>query len=242
MYAIRKDRLYLLWAALFLSALTRPVAMLLIPVFLIMEVITNERKSLLHALWHFAYKYAFPLVAGTAFFIWYQHHETGVWFAFFKQEKNWGHEIHGVHFPFGSTYGPKLLWLNAIALFVGLWSLVWLFICGFRWLLRNTVQQDRLWIVSLLYLGGMALEIILFNPHWGIERTNIYDLLRYAFVTPFFWVFLHKVTQQRVGYNWKEILLVVLASNVLASCRLLSAYNDVRLLQFLYGAYRVVYA
>ena len=113
-----RNNRYLIWTGLFLLSLTRPVTMVLAPAFLITELITNDRRNWLRSIGSFFVNYGVPLIAGQFFFIWYQYYQTGVWFAFFKVEKYWGHEFSIPTLPFNSMNGPKLLWLNALAIFL----------------------------------------------------------------------------------------------------------------------------
>lgn len=213
LYAMARKQKYLLWAGLFLVSLTRPVTMTFIPAFIITEVITNDRKHFFRSIGNFLVMYSWPLLIGLAFFIWYQHYETGVWFAFFKQEENWGHVFAWPTLPFHNMYGPRLLWIDALAMFVGFICMLLLFKKGFLWLFKNKVQEEKTLVFSFLYLTAMLFITMLFNPVWGNWHTNVYDIHRYAFVTPFFWVFLHRFTQN-ITYKWPDFVLVILLSNV----------------------------
>lgn len=213
LWAIYKDKRYMAWVSLFLVSLVRPVSMIMLPAFLIAEVITNNRQHFLRSIAVFLYKYGIPLVLGQVFFIWYQYHETGVWFAFFKQEKNWGHVFAWPTLPFNSMYGMKLLWLNAAAMFVGFISMLMLFAYGFKWLFKNMVARDKLLTISYLYLTAILFVTILFNPVWGTYTTNVYDIHRYVFATPFFWVFIHHYAVEKV-YTAKDYAVVFALSNL----------------------------
>lgn len=214
LWGMANKKRYIIWLSLFLVSLTRPTAMVLLPAFLIMEIITNERKNIFKAIGSFFINYGWPLLSGLALFIWYQYHVTGKWFIFFEQEKNWGHEFSWPALPFNSMYGPKLLWLNALAMFVGLISIISLMIYGVKWLFRNKFSENKSLTVSYLYLAAMTLETILFNPKWGSNTTNVYDLHRYTFATPFFWVFLQHYTK-RDAYKPLDFVYVLLLSNAL---------------------------
>jgi hypothetical protein len=185
--------------------------MVLAPAFLITEVIINDRNAWIRSLAKAFVNYILPLLLGTIFFICFQYYKTGVWFAFFEQEKHWGHEFAWPTLPFQSMYGHKLLWLNAIAMFAGFVSLLWLIRIGWRWLISNKYQNDRLSVLSFLYLTAIMFVTILFNPIWGAGTTNVYDIHRYAFVSPFFWVFLYRFIKER-AYKLSDYLLVVILS------------------------------
>lgn len=213
LFALVRRNKYLIWASLFLISLVRPVSTVLLPAFLITELVTNDRRNTIKSLGNFLLLYGLPLVGGLAFFVWYQYYETGVWFAYFKQqEKHWGHEFAMPSLPFNSMFGPKLLWLNAAALFIGFIGMCQMLYKGILWLFKNVVQEDKMLILSYLYLAALLLITILFNPIWGTFTTNVFDAHRYMFVTPFFWVFLHRYTQERT-YRAKDFIIIILLSN-----------------------------
>ncbi|MCB9045962.1 MAG: hypothetical protein H6550_07465 [Chitinophagales bacterium] len=207
-----KQKRWLIWLGLFCVSLTRPTTMILAPALLITELITGSNKNWLPALKTFFVDYALPLFGGLAFFIWYEYYATGVWFAFFKQEENWGHKFAWTIFPLNSMYGLRLLWLNAVALFLGLVSLLTLVRLGLLWLFKNK-NEDKLFVVSCLYFTGISLVTILFNPIWGTSTTNVYDIHRYALVSPFFWVLLHRYSVTAV-YKWYHYVAVLVLSNL----------------------------
>jgi hypothetical protein len=209
---MHRNKRWLIWTGLFFLSLTRPVTMVLVPAFLITELITNQRKDWLKAMGNFFTTYALPLIAGQVFFIWYQYYETGVWFAFFKVEKYWGHEFSLPALPFNSMYGPILLWLNALAMFLSFVALLLLVKKGWQWLVQNKASTDKPLVVSYLYMTAMLLITVFFMPKWATGSTNVYDILRYVFCTPFFFVFLHRFTTQ-VKYKGMDYLIIILLSN-----------------------------
>ncbi|MCD6064653.1 MAG: hypothetical protein K0R82_2564, partial [Flavipsychrobacter sp.] len=157
--------------------------------------------------------YALPLVTGTAIFIWYQYHELGVWFAFFKQERHWGHEFAWPTFPLSTIHGPVMLWLNALALFVGFVSLVALIVRGLQWLRSLVPDTNRVRLFSFLYLTAVLFITLLFSSTWGHGKTNVYDANRYALATPFFWVFLHHYLKEK-EYTYRDFIVVFIVSNL----------------------------
>jgi hypothetical protein len=210
--AMKENRKYLLWVSLFLLSLSRPISMILLPAYLITEVITNRRQDFLKGLGSFFVKYGLPMILAQALFIYYQYYETGEWFAFFRQEENWGHVFAWPTFPLNNMYGPRLLWIDALAIFIGCISLLFLIQRGWNWLWKNRPAPDKILTVSFLYLTGIMFVTLLFNPIWGTWTTNIYDIHRYAFCTPFFLVFLHHFAFNR-KYKVGDYFIVVLLSN-----------------------------
>ncbi|MBZ0098626.1 MAG: hypothetical protein K8F30_06055 [Taibaiella sp.] len=218
MWGIVKKKNYVIWVSLFLLSMTRPVAVILVPAFLIAELITNDRSEWWPAVRRFIFLYCLPLVAGLALFLWYQYSVTGVWMAYFKaQRAHWGHEFTMPVLPFGSAFGLRLLWLNAAALFLSFFTLLLLIGYGVKWLVKHKVQTDKLFILSCLYFTGIGLLTIISNSNWGSKGTNIFDLARYAFVTPFFWVLLHRFTIN-ASYRFWDYLKIFLLLNVSWLC------------------------
>lgn len=212
MWGIVRHKHYVVWVSIFLLSLTRPVAAILVPAFFITELITNPPKDWLLSIRNALLVYILPLLIGLALFIWYQYRATGVWFAYFKQqEMHWGHSFALPTLPFNSMFGLRMLWLNAAALCLGFIALLLLIRLGWQWILKSAVSKDKLFILSCLYFVGISLVTILFNPTWVVNSTNIYDLHRYAFVTPFFWVLLHRftITNTYKPIDYLKVLLLV---------------------------------
>jgi hypothetical protein len=74
------------------------------------------------------------------------------------------------------------------------------------------MAADKKLVLSFLYLTGILFVTILFNPKWATSTTNVYDIHRYVFCSPFFFVFLHHFSISK-KYSGKHYLLVVLLSN-----------------------------
>lgn len=213
---IVKNNRWLIWVSLFLLALTRPTTTILLPAFLITELLVNGYKQWLQSIKVYIINYALPLCLGLVAFIYYQYHVTGVWFAYFIQQKEgWGHKFAIPTFPLSTTGSNKLFWLNGIAFFLGLVSLVVLVRLFLKWLKGSAFQHDRLFILSSLYFVGICLVTLFFNPIWGSFTTNVHDIHRYAFVSPFLWVLLYRYTVAPVQYKTKHVLLVFFVSNLL---------------------------
>jgi hypothetical protein len=209
-----KNKRYIMWLGLFMAAMTRPPNTVLIIAFLITEIICNDRKAILRSVKDYFVNYGFPLMAGLALFIYYQYSQTGVWFAFFKQEENWGHVFAWPTFPLNSMYGWRNLWLDAVAMFLGFVSLIFLIRYGLLWLVKNKFQSDKVLTVSFLFFTAMLFETMLFNPTWGVTpATNVYDVHRYVFISPFFWVFVHRFTKNG-AYKPLDYLLIFVLANV----------------------------
>lgn len=218
LWGMARNKHYLVWISLFLLSMTRPVAAILVPAFLIMEALTTERRYWWQALLRAFLLYCLPLLAGTLLFIWYQYDATGVWMAYFKaQSERWGRAFTVPVLPFGSAFGPRALWLNAAGLFLSFVTVLLLSGYAFKWLVRNLSQKDRIYVLSCLYFAGIGLLSVTTNTTWGSKGTNIIDMARYSFVTPFFWVLLHRFTIN-ASYRWQDYVKVFLLLNVFWLC------------------------
>lgn len=214
-YGMVHKKKWLIWFSLFLVSLTRATTVFLIPSFLVMELVTNQRAHWLKAIKTYFLTYAWPLIAGLYLFIWYQYKVTGIWFEYFQQQANgWGHKFSMPAFPFNSVAGDKTIWVSALAMFVALIALFFILRIFIKWLAKNIISEDKLLVLSLCYLPIILMLTVFFNPIWGSNTTNLMGMHRYTFATPFFFVFFHYLTQNRPAYKVKDYLVVLLLSNV----------------------------
>ena len=169
-YGIYHKKLWLIWLSLFLLSLTRATGVFLAPSFLAMTLLASDRKNWLIGLFTYLYTYLLPIAAGTAVFIFYEYANTHVWFSFFTvQKKYWGHMFSMPVLPFSNYSGPPLLWISSVALFIGVFCLVFMFIRFFKWLLKNDVQ-DNLLALSCSYLVMALFAVVFYNPTWGSNK------------------------------------------------------------------------
>ncbi len=231
LYGIKNNKKPALWVSLFLLSLTRPTGVILAPAFLAMCLFSNDNKK-----WHIGAlswlaNYLLPMAFGTSLFIWYEYIKSGIWFVFFDIEKKfWGHSLNMPVLPFGNYAGPPLMWISALALFVGIFSFFYLLIRFIKWIAKNNTCEPLL-IVSCGYLLMSILSVVLFNPTWGTNTTNLAGIYRYTFMNPFFYVFLYYFTNT-VSYRWNDYLLIfVLSTGVWLLC---GSYTHIQ--TFLYFA------
>jgi len=215
LYGIIKEKKLVIWVSLFLLSLTRATVIFLLPALLIMELITNDRKHLLKSIYSYIVYYFLPLVIGTAVFIWYQYWKTGVWFAYFKQQSiYWERKFNIPTLPFHSMEGDRTIWLSALAMFVCFIAIIMLFRIAKNWLLKNKIYTDKLLVLSLAYLMMTLLVVICFNPIWGTYTTNVMGMFRYSLMTPFFFVFLHYITND-IQYKVRDYMVVAVVANII---------------------------
>lgn len=214
LYGVVKNKKAIIWIALFFANLTRASAVFLIPGFLIMALLTNDRSQWYKSVVRCTIDYILPSLAGLAVFILYQYWTTGVWFAYFKQQTiYWERKFTMPAFPLSSMDGNRLIWLDALAIFVCFVSFLLLVKYSYKWLIKNRIQSDKLLMLSYGYLVMAAISIIFFNPKWGTLTTNVTGAQRYALMNPFFYVFLYHYTN-RVTYNWKGYATIFIIANI----------------------------
>lgn len=210
---VRNNR-WVIWIGLFLLSLTRPTTIVFLPSLFVMQLVSESKSNWLKASTNFLVLYAMPLLVGLILFIVYQYQATGVWFAYFKlQSTAWGHKFAWPVLPFGSMFGLRHLWLNAIALFICFLGLCWVINTCVKWLFEDVRQPDKIYTLSSMYLFGILFTDIFFNPLWGINATNIFDAHRHVFASPCFWVVLYKIVMIR-NYKLKHYIAMFFLMNV----------------------------
>jgi len=211
---ITKNNRRIIWTSLFLLSLTRATYTFLGPAFVVMCLVSANRKYWYKSLYYCFITYLLPMILGTALFIWYQYLQTGIWFVFFEvAKKSWGHAFNIPVLPFSSLASTLTLWIGALAMFAGLLSFFYLAWKFCIWLFRNN-NPDPLLMASCTYLFMASLVVVFFNPTWGANTTNVSGIFRYVFVNPFFYIFLFHFTS-RLKYGWKNYVFVIILANIL---------------------------
>lgn len=212
------SRRWLIWCSLFLLSLTRATTIFLIPAFLLMELVTNDRKNCIISLKNYATSFAFPILSGLSLFVLYQYQKVGIWFVYFKQQSRWlGHEWAIPKLPFQNYLTNfKTLWLSGLALLVCVLAFVFVIHLLFRWLVDNKISGNKLLVLSLTYLSVVMFSVLFCSPTWGEKgTTNLFGLNRYTLCTPFIFVFLYYYANSKEGYGALKIAAVILLSNFL---------------------------
>ena len=216
-YGIYTKNKWLIWGGLLLVSTTRATAIFMIPSLLVMELLTNDRRDFLKSMVRYLWLYAAPVIAGTMWFMVVQYYSTGIWFQYYKgQAENLGHKLAMPILPFADFYGTeRVLWLCAFALLVCMIALVIIVNKVWKWLAKNQVQADKVWIFTLGYLPLVMFTMVFCNPTWGSSTTNLLGIHRYTFCSPFIFVMLHHLVSNARKYGWKEFTFVILLSNAL---------------------------
>lgn len=244
-YGIVTNNKLLIWITLFLLALTRATSLFLLPCMLVMEVIANERRNILRSIWVYIVQYTIPILTGLALFVWIQYLQTGVWFAYFKQqEKYLGHKWAIPVLPLSNPSGGQgTTWLAGLAVFVALVVFAILLKHINNWAKGKTIIKDKVLTLSLTYFPVTLFCIVFCSPTWG-GTTNLTALHRYTFATPFIFVLLHYIANRETEYKPKDFIVIFLLCNI--SWLLMGSYlhiqswlywNFVSLLVFVYLLY-----
>ncbi len=214
-YGIATKKHWLTWIGLFLVSLTRATGVFLIPSLLIMELLTNDRKDFLKAIFAYLFRYAVPTLAGLFVFVLVQYYDTGIWFAYYKQQvKYLGHQLAMPILPFSNYYGgQRVTWLSALALLVCVVAMIVLVIKAFKWLSGKKVYTDKILILTLAYLPIIMFTMIFCNPTWGSNTTNLLGIHRYTFCTPFIFVFLYHFVSKADEYKLKHFIIMFILCN-----------------------------
>lgn len=214
LYGVDRKRYGMLWIALFLISLVRATGFFLIPAFIAMELLQEERRFWWKSLWRAGVRCILPTALGLGLFTYVQYRQTGIWFAYFKkQAEHWGHTFSLPGVPFSNIEGAdwRYHWLSALAMFVNFIALIYLVRKGIAWL-KQGKQVAAVRSLSAGYLVMVLMSLLFLNPKYGGHTTNIMGANRYTFITPFFFVFIHYLWQARPG--GKQVLYIVLASNI----------------------------
>jgi hypothetical protein len=201
----------LTWISLFLLSLTRATTITLIPAFLAMELLTNDRNLWGKSLVRYLVNYFLPLITGLAVFVLIQYAQTGVWFAYFKAQSTFWMRIYSPPiFPLkGSDYST--FWLNAMAVFVCFIAALYLITFSVRWLIRN-VRYEKELVLSISYLAITLYLTLFYSAKWEADKTDVIGTFRYALLNPFFFRFLIYLTKE-CQYKWQHyVLAIILAS------------------------------
>jgi hypothetical protein len=224
LYSIKEKKNGLLWISLFLISLIRATGVFLLPAFFAMELLSRPAKEWFSGVMKVLYKYAVPMVAGLAVFVFWQYHETGIWFAYFKkQAEHWGHTFSLPGIPFSNIENAdwRYHWLSALAMLVDTVAFGFLIRQAILWLKNKNIKDETL-ILSAGYLTMALMTLLFLNPKYGGHTTNIMGANRYTIITPFFFLFIRYLSQQQ--FTRKNITYFFLFIN--AFWLLFGAYHD----------------
>ncbi|UOG73109.1 hypothetical protein MTX78_13340 [Hymenobacter tibetensis] len=208
------------------ACLARSAATLFIPAYLFAELLWwNQQpwhKSILRILGGIL---AMASAVGIVMLMQYNSH--GDAWAFYKVHSLWGQTFKEPTFPFHSSAGINVLWLDSFGLLIALCSMVFCLGLGYKWLLsgrkkfHGVVFPSRAVLFSLGYCFGAGFFIIFY------QGGDLVGLARYILASPFFVVLLWQIWQlpprQKV---WLVGLLFVIYLLVVSSLGGLWEFNS----------------
>lgn len=207
----------MLYGGLFLCCLVRPMTIVFIPVLLFVEFASKkeDHNGIINIIFSImACVLPFFLVALV------QHLQTGVWFAHSKaQIMHWDHEFHIPHFPLSTWVGPKTIWLDGTAFWMGFVATLF---CIYT--LFNRTSYDRSFMFSVAYLSGVCLFTLFYNGYNDRGSTTLLSLNRYFFATPFFFVVFQKCLRLPQLSNKRYLYLI---ASLIFIWLLFGAYTEI---------------
>ncbi len=196
----------------FLACLTRSASMMFIPVILFAKLYNlgknqNNRLILMETLILIG-----SAVLSTLLAQYIQYLESGEFFTIFKAMEGWNRVIQLPELYFTTWDRARLVWLDGLALLVGLSAIVISTVFLFRKLRQVSTAKPSSYLFSMGYLSLVSIVTIIYSPVDALEGTSLHSLNRYVFATPFFAVFLIQVLKKdRVNRNTLTLFLALSA-------------------------------
>lgn len=201
---LQRNSTPLIWIGLFLCCLTRSATLLFFPAIIFMEIMDWKAGKSAFVKFKNIIIYLSAAIISMLTVAYIQWYQTKEWFPFLGVHKYWGHTLRFPEFPLTTWGGYRLLWLDGIALWVGLGAGVFCAFLLYRTLVKKPIQLSfsRPVLFSAGYLIGASVFVLLFQGGSII-------LHRYIFATPFFLMLLFNFLQLDLFTNKKMILVVL---------------------------------
>ncbi|MES2702766.1 MAG: hypothetical protein V4649_09015 [Bacteroidota bacterium] len=202
--------------SLIVVSLCRPTTAFLTPALLVAALLSSSKQNIGQSLKKYLLLYALPTLIGTAIFVLYQYSVSHVWFPYYKgQAKYLGHVFSLPTFPFSSCYGgQRIKWIGGLAMVPCTIAIVVLARKALKWLRKDTVYPDEVWLLTLGYLPLVMGVMVFFSPTWGTLTTNLISIHRYVFCSPFFFVFLYHMVSKPRTYRAVHFITAIVVCNI----------------------------
>lgn len=191
-------------AGILIAGLTRAVNVTFIPSIIFTYVaIFGYKKSIVKPI-----VIQITIITIAIFGVFYlQYLYTGQWFAFFKMQKTWNRSLRIPTLPLTTMTGSKILWLDAIALFICLvafFDTIKAAFNAFLYQIKSPWSPGTLF--SMAYLSIIGFLEIFFSGVWQNEvGTSIMSINRYVFATPYFIYYIYnKFKKHQDTGSWIE--------------------------------------
>lgn len=190
---LKTDKTSLVLTGLFFSSLTKPTAAFFIPAILAIEwmTFTNFKEFTKRVL-----GFSLLPILSVLIVVIFQYIHTGVWFAYFKAQSAFWHRTFQLpELPLTTWGGPRILWLDGLAMFFGL-IIVFLLIVAIikRFFKDKKLNVDKATLFSLTYLSLTFFSVLFFNGKDALGGTSLMGANRYLMATPYFVVFLYFIS------------------------------------------------
>ena len=195
---LKNNKNYLVYIGLFLSILCRPAFTVFIPALIIMQLLNRNKEKISLTIGF----YLLVSILGIISVGIIQFYDSGEWFKFFSEQKNWGNHLQIPKLPLTSWAGGFIVRTDGFAFLIGVLSGSFLtaLILKLKWVKDAVLPKEV--IFSLAYLGGITIAVLLFRGG------SLFSLNRFVFATPFIIVVLNYWIKQQFNLKIKKLLLI----------------------------------
>lgn len=244
-YGIIKEKKYLIFVAVLLAGMTRPLVLFLIPAFVGMIWMSRPINQFINQIeWKKLLGiFIFPSLLGLLAVVLLQYYQTGDWWIYFEiQSKNWGRG-----FNYGPTFplGYRTPYWNLNGSYFSFWIGTFTGVLGLKYLLdwfkgKEILSQIKNYeLLSVIFICMSLMSILFFNASWmwnpdgEFMSTHFTGINRYIHPTVFFLILLNYIFSYQ-KLSWQKYLGIFLITQLLWFCFDLQYYNHIqRYLAFL---------
>lgn len=234
----RKNHYPLLFFGFLMASMIRPAGFFFIPAIIAVEFFRDQtilqkiKKIILNVI---------PNIIGLASVVCFQYWKTGIWFASFKaQTAGWDRSYKFPTLPFYMHNHINTLWLDGIAIIIGILSIVIMVYSFFKFVIKKDYALNSELTFSLIYFIMVLFSSTFYSTLWFEGRTCISSINRYMFATPFILILLINIP-----YQLKTRVILAILGVFIFSFYLLGFYsrlNGLTLLDnFLYMICMMIY-
>ncbi|MFT6845584.1 MAG: hypothetical protein ACJAUV_001781 [Flavobacteriales bacterium] len=209
-YGLKKNN----WIAIlgvFIACLSRSASLMFIPVILFAKFYNYVPKKDNKKLIQDSVLLLLSAVISTLLAQYIQYLESGKFFTLFEAQKEWNRFLSLPKLYLTTWDGARLIWLDGLALFVGLISLYFCFVLLVKKFYNKHKTISSHTLFSFGYLALIAIVTVMYSSEDAKGGTSIYSLNRFIFASPFFFVFIISILK-RNKVKTKGILCFMLIS------------------------------
>lgn len=192
---VSKQKIWLVAIGLLLCSICRPSFTVLLPALLVMELFSSDYSGK----WKRMLIYLVAVMIGGGLVGIIQYVYTGRWFEYFNIQSVWDNELRIPVLPLRSWGAQEVIMLDGAALLIGGISGVILLTAVLK---RKASEIPDVLKLSLAYLGGMSLVVLLFRGG------SLFSLNRFLFCSPFFFIVIGAFWRSRLCISGKTILFL----------------------------------